>query len=91
VEWPLLLEDDGELFLERHAAEQGVERLAAGHDVFVVVLAAVGDGDQVLNTGLFARQRLVAEEAFAALREQQSVQWLGAHGARLRGVVWPSL
>lgn len=59
-----------------------VERLAAGYAVAVIIHAAVCACNEMLNGGFGFRQCFAAEEALAALGEQQSVKMSG-HSERL--------
>ncbi|MBX7133820.1 MAG: hypothetical protein K1X67_14195 [Fimbriimonadaceae bacterium] len=52
LELTFLIEDDLEFLFQRHAAEQRVDRLAAGDAVVVGVASAIGTGDEVFNAGL---------------------------------------
>lgn len=89
---PFLIQHHFELLLDRHAAEQGIHGLAARDAVVVAIRATVGDGLQVFDAGVVAKQRLFAEEAEAALDEQQAVEWSGRHGRfRLCAVDYPGI
>jgi hypothetical protein len=59
-----------------------MERLAAGYAVAVIIQAAVCARNEMLNGGFGFRECLAAEEALAALGEQQSVKMSG-HSERL--------
>ena len=52
LELALLVENDAELFLEAHPAQQSVEGLAASDAILVVIAAAIGSRHRMLDARL---------------------------------------
>lgn len=68
-----LVEDDLKFLFDRLRAQQVIECLTAGYAVVVIVLAAVGDSNQMFDGCFCLRQLFAAEEALAPLGKQDAV------------------
>jgi len=70
-----------DLCLKRHASKRTIYGFAASDAVVIMICAAVGNGVEMLNAGISLGKWLIAEEAKAALEEEQSFE--GSCGHRL--------
>jgi len=77
---PLLVQNELNLLLQRHAPKQSIQCLAAGHAVLVAVAATVGARNEMLYACLTLRELPFAEEAQPALGKHQSIERFRRHG-----------
>ena len=80
-----LVEDDLQLFLQRHPPEETIQGHAVGDAVFVAVNATVCERNEMLDACLRFLQGLSTKEAASSLGEHKAFDGLRWHRRRLAG------
>jgi hypothetical protein len=67
AEWASLAKDDLELLFQWLASQERIERLTAGHQIFVGIRATICLRKEMLDARIGLRQRALAKEAVTTL------------------------